>query len=449
MIYKLPTSKKIAYGIGNFGYGTVSQTMGSFIMFFGTSVIGISGTLVGIAISIGKFWDAVTDPLAGYLSDNVNTSMFGKRQGFMLSSCLILALFNILIWNIPADYSNITKFVWLLTSLLLFESADTFFATPYTALGYELTSDTHECTKVQAYKTFFFLLGMIMPSLLMMIFMPARIGVLSQTTQSPYIKIGYITSFVFIICCIITSFSVKSNFSYGGKKNKIGNVFGLFFSVLKDKNYKIIIIGYSLSMIATAFLTSIGMHVFTYSFHFSSFQLSMLMISLFAGSILSQFFVIKISKKIGKKETLVKSLQFSIFVISLIALCFIFREFTTSKTTFTIMIFLIFLCGFGAGALYSLPSSIFSDLVRTENEKNNQNNTATLSGIMTFSYKFSNAFALLFIGILLDIIKFNPAQPLQALKVQNSLGYILIFSIAICFTFAVSAFNKYEQKKEL
>ena len=50
----LPVKKteKFFYGMGNLGYGVVSQTYNSFIMFFGTAVIGLSGTLMGIAVAI-------------------------------------------------------------------------------------------------------------------------------------------------------------------------------------------------------------------------------------------------------------------------------------------------------------------------------------------------------------------------------------------------------------
>ena len=90
---------KFIYGVGAFGYGSVNQMLNNFLMFFGTGVLGLSGTLMGLAIAISTVWDAVTDPLVGALSDNYR-GRWGKRHVFMLVGCCGVALINFLIWNI-------------------------------------------------------------------------------------------------------------------------------------------------------------------------------------------------------------------------------------------------------------------------------------------------------------------------------------------------------------
>ena len=122
ILKKLPTKTKLCYGIGNLGYGTISQTMSNFIMFFGTSVLGISGTLVGIAVAIAAFWDGLSDPIVGYVSDRHKSKLFGKRLSFMLVATFGMAIFNILIWSIPQGFSMGFKFVWLLVCLISFRT---------------------------------------------------------------------------------------------------------------------------------------------------------------------------------------------------------------------------------------------------------------------------------------------------------------------------------------
>lgn len=72
--------------------------------------------------------------------------------------------------------------------------------------------------------------------------------------------------------------------------------------------------------------------------------------------------------------------------IALVGVIFGFREFMSIPLTFAISIPAIFVCGFGTGALYNLPMSMFADVVTLEKIKSNQNKTATYSGYMTFSY---------------------------------------------------------------
>ena len=104
----------------------------------------------------------------------------------------------------------------------------------------------------------------------------------------------------------------------------------------------------------------------------------------------------------------------------------------------------IFICGFGTGALYNLPISMFADVVTLEKIKSNTNKTATYSGYMTFAYSVANSLALFIIGILLDFIKFKPSEPVQSMKVQNALGVIVILGCAISIALAIFIFNKYK-----
>lgn len=446
---KLPTKTKFTYGVGNLGYGTISQTMSNFIMFFGTSVLGIKGTLVGIAVAISAFWDGLSDPLVGYLSDRHSSKTFGKRLGFMLVATFGMAIFNLLLWSIPKSLDMTFKFVWLLVCLISMETFNTFFATPYVALGIDIAPDYNDQSSLQGFKTVFFIIGMVLPTIFMMIFMPSKSG--GQLVQTPYINISYITSCLCIICgivCILGTFKrATQNQEFGVRKkekNAFFSIFYNFFKTLKNKNFSPIIIGYSVALIAASFLMSVGMHLFTYSFHFDSSQISLIMTALFLGAIFSQPFWIYLSKRIDKKPALKTAMYLLLFGIGLVGIVFVFRTFISINVCFYLMLPCIFCCGFGTGALYNLPISMFADVVTLEKLKSKQNKTATYSGYMTFAYNIANSISLLIIGVLLDLIRFDPNQPVQAMQVQNSLGVIVIFGCAISIALALVIFNKYK-----
>ena len=94
---KLSTSTKLCYAVGNLGYGVVSQAMTTFIMFFGTSVLGIRGSLVGLSVALSAFWDGLSDPIVGYLSDRTNSKFWGRRLGYLFFGTLGIVIFNILL----------------------------------------------------------------------------------------------------------------------------------------------------------------------------------------------------------------------------------------------------------------------------------------------------------------------------------------------------------------
>ena len=123
---KLSCKQKIFYAVGNLGYATVAQTLSNFIMFFGTSVLGISGTLMGIAVSIGVLWDAISDPIMGHYSDITNSAL-GKRHPYMLIGIFGMCVVNLFLWLVPPSSPEIVKFSWILISLLFVQTFCTFF----------------------------------------------------------------------------------------------------------------------------------------------------------------------------------------------------------------------------------------------------------------------------------------------------------------------------------
>ncbi|MCI5797463.1 MAG: MFS transporter [Firmicutes bacterium] len=443
---KLTIKEKILYGFGDLGYATVAQTLSNFIMFFGTSVLGVSGTLMGIAISVGVLWDAISDPLLGYISDNTYSSM-GKRHPYILIGTLGMCAINLIIWLVPPSSPEIVKFLWILLSLLLVQTFCTFFSTPYLALGLEMTKDPHEQTSLQSYKTIFSLLGMMLPSVFMFLFMPSGNSSQGQLNIAGYVDIAYVSSLTCLICGLITFFGtlkhgVCCKMDYPMKKEKFSSVFNDFFNMLKKKNYRNIILGYSVSLIASSILTASGIHMFTYCFHFNSQQISIAMVALIFGAIFSQFYWTKKSVKDGKKSTLIHGLCLGTLGILLIWVLFMLRDLFATTVLFFITLPLVAFAGFGTGVLYTLPISIFSDILALDKDLIGKDKTATYSGIMTLSNKMANAFSLFLIGVVLDLIKFNAAYPVQPASVQLGLGNMVIFGVALSLVLSIYFYKK-------
>ena len=473
---KLKTSTKLSYGVGNLGYATIAQTVNNFIMFYGTSVLGISGTLVGLAVALSVFWDGISDPVVGYISDKTNSKRFGKRLGFLVFGTIGMVIFNILLWSVPIDTSEGVKFVWLLVCLLLLETCCTSFATPYTALGVDIAPDYTEQSKLQGFKTVFFILGMVLPSVLMMLLMPGGESGQGQFVQSGYINIAYFTSLLCLVAgiiCVVGTIKNANNIYKNDielpvnkkeknkskiDKNSINkdktsflntffHIFYTFFLVLKKPNYSHIIIGYSVALISTAFLSSVGMHLFTYAYHFTSKQISILMSVLFISAILSQVVWIHLANRLDKKPALKISMVVVLVGILLTSLTFILRMYVPTNILFYIVMSTIFVCGFGTGALYSLPMSMYADCITLDRMKSGANKSGIYSGFMTLAYNIANCFALLVVGILLDVIKFDASQPVQALSVQNSLGFIVFVGCALSIAIGLYIFSKYNIKR--
>ena len=451
---ELSFSTKLCYGIGNLGYGATGQTVSSFIMFFATSVMGLSGALVGVMIAITSRWDGISDPLVGFLSDRTKSKIFGRRLGHMIFASIFLALNNVLLWSAPIGAEKSLLAFWLLFFLLTQETFNTFFATPYAALCIDIAPDYNDQTNMQGFKTVFSIFGMILPSVLMSVFMPGGNG---QFDKNGYVNIALVNSVIILFCGFISVLGTfkrvrqMPNFlipdAKNAKKSELKDVLKGYFETFKKKNFRVVMLGYSVCLVAMVFISSVGMHLFTFCYHFSGFQISFLMICLFGGAIISQLIWVNVVKKYDKKKTLIFALSILLFGIGLVCTTFLFRNYCLVDTMFYILIPCLFVCGIGAGALYSLPHSMYADVVTMEQIKTGENNAGRYTGYYTFTYNFSNSIALLFIGVLLQVVGFDSTASIQTLQVQSGLGKVVFLGSAICLACAILIFSEYGIKR--
>ena len=408
-------------------------------------------------IALTSLWDGVSDPIIGYLSDRTKNRFFGRRLLYMLIASFSLAICNVLLWSCPAKKGSGLAVVWLVMFLLLQETFNTFFATPYSALCIDIAPDYNDQTKMQSFKSVFYILGLIMPSVLMYIFMPSNVGVQTQFDKSGYVNIALVNSLLVVVSGLISIFGTRKrvlsmpNYDKGvidsTQKHGFKKIIGGYFETLKKKDFRIVTLGYSVSLIASIFITSVGMHLFTFCYHFSSTQISVIMICLFGGAIFSQLIWVNLVKKYDKKQTLIFALCLLLVGIALTSVTFLFRTYTTADTIFFFVLPCIFVCGVGSGALYSLPHSMYADVVTMEQFKTKESNAGRYTGYYTFTYNFTNSITLLVIGVLLDLIHFDSTMPLQALSVQAGLGKIVFFGSSVAITLAIMIFSNYSIKR--
>lgn len=447
---KLNFFVKNSYGVGNLAYSVISQNVTNFYMFFGTAVLGVSGFLVGLAISIATMWDGLSDCIVGGISDRFKIGKLGYRNGYMLIATIGMAVINVLIWFAPLNAPQILKFIWIGVGLLILETFNTLFSTPYMALGNDIATDSHDKTSIQIYKTMFFILGIAIPSVLMYLFLPNTESYpIGQLNPYGYRKISLILSGICLIAGLFCTFStlkyVDKNSTTDQKQDKFSfkKLIVDFYSSFKNKNLRYLIIGFALSQITPTVLTGAGMHFFTYCFLYSTKQITILLSILMLGTLVSQPVWFHLSKKNGKCSTMISGIFVSILGAFLIMFSY-FLRFKLLEYSYILAIISIFICGFGSGTLYALPISLFGDEIDKINKETRSNKTATYSGNLTFSANIANATALLFIGVLLDLIHFDSSVEIQPLSVQSGLAIILFIGVIIPFLLSTLFFYKYK-----
>lgn len=440
--------KKYFYGFGGLSYSVISQTVANFFMFFATSVLGIRGTIVGIALAISTVWDGLSDTIVGYISDNFSLGKFGKRNGYMLIATIGMAIANVFLWCVPLGLSEGMKFLWILVFLLVLETFNTMFSTPYMALGNEIATNEFERTKVGAINTVFYLFGMITSSLLMLIFLPNTDEYpIGQLNPSGYTKIALFTSLICLITGLISSVLTISKSEYEKVHNRsklsISGLMRGFLAVFRDKRVKHVIWGYVLTSVATVILCSVGLHFFTYSLFYTSGNITMLLLTLLIGTILSQPLWVMLSGKGRKKSSLIWGIIITILAVFSVIIIYIFRI-ELYEISFWLMLVAIFFCGLGSGALYTLPTSIYGDIVMQICRDGGLN--ATYSSAMTFAGNMASSLSGLIVGVMLDVIGFDASLNVQTLFTQSGLAVILFVGIESALILSCLIFSRYSEK---
>lgn len=165
------TTSKLSFGIGQAAEGIKNNAFTLFLLFFYVQVHGLSASLAGTALFIALCFDAVSDPVAGYLSDSWR-SRWGRRHPFMYASAVPLAIAFYFTFVPPDGLGQWGLFAWLTGFTVLTRLAMTLYHVPHIALGAELSDDYEERTTIVGYRTAFGIIGSLLVYASVSLFFP-------------------------------------------------------------------------------------------------------------------------------------------------------------------------------------------------------------------------------------------------------------------------------------
>lgn len=148
---RVPLKIKTFHAVGSAAETIIGFAFNAFNFFFYTNILGVPGTLAGLAITIALIFDAVSDPLVGTLSDRWKSKL-GRRHPFMLAAPIPVMTCLFLIYS-PPEWDSFGLFVWLTVLTVVMRSSMTLFHVPHLALGAELSADFTERTRVMSINT--------------------------------------------------------------------------------------------------------------------------------------------------------------------------------------------------------------------------------------------------------------------------------------------------------
>ncbi|MCH8534279.1 MAG: MFS transporter [Flavobacteriaceae bacterium] len=147
--HKVPIGQKASFGAGHLVLNLLPGALAVF-MFFLVTAFGMNPFLAGLLGGLPRIFDALTDPIMGFISDNTK-SKFGRRRPYIFIGALLSGILFALLFQLSEDNSVLFNFFYFLIMSLIFLIGNTMFATPLVGLGYEMTPDYNERTRLMAF----------------------------------------------------------------------------------------------------------------------------------------------------------------------------------------------------------------------------------------------------------------------------------------------------------
>lgn len=162
---RLPLSTMILFGAPSFVAAAMAVPILVFMPQFYTDVVLVPAGLVALAIAVARCFDAVTDPVMGFLTDRTR-SRWGRRKPWIAVGAPLISLCFYLLFDPPAGMRGLQAGIWFAVFFATYFLCTTIVYIPHQALGAELSLDTHERGGLFGINAAFIALGTIVASIL-------------------------------------------------------------------------------------------------------------------------------------------------------------------------------------------------------------------------------------------------------------------------------------------
>ena len=404
----------ISYGLPRAGLFMMTMTVSVYLPKFYTDTLLLAPGLLAWTFLIGRVWDAMSDPLVGYLSDRTR-SRLGRRRPFFLVSALPIAFLYFLLWSPRGVLAEQHPIVYVTILYLLCFTFWTLFTIPHSALAAELTMDHHERTVLTGAREAFGVVG----SLVGLTVLPVAASAFNETRMGYSIAaagIGALAMVLMFICFL----NVRENPDFR-QRGTVALREGIRV-MIQNRPFRILTLCFAVCLGGMSFLPVLTLYVAEYMVKTPRVG-PLIPIVFLLGASLSIIGWTRLSKRYGKKETVSATM---IVMAVVYALSLYYHE-----GTWRIWIILAALAGTGYGCLVSIMPSMAADVVDLDELHTGKRREGAYFGIWHLIDKTAQGFAL-FLGLkLLGVLGYIPNQD-QPLRVILGLKFLYSLLPAIC-----------------
>lgn len=431
---KLPFKLRFGYGVGQMVDSLPYNFIATYATFFLTNVVGIPVAIAGTIGMVAILWDAVTDPVIGYMSDT-STSKYGRRRPFMIVGLVPLCLLTVLSFT-KVDFGLTGTCIYFIFISVIYRTFYTVYVLPYFSLGAEITQDYDERVKLQCISAYFayFAVWLCTAGPMAVLDYALRKGVSYSTS---WILAAASLAVCMLICGLVSWRSLRGT-ELVDKRDDIREkntardmitVFKTYGALLKDK----ICIYVILLRLAYAFAGAITSAAFVYLMSVN-LELSEAQQALY-WTLYSVIYIVDvaicnlISDKTDKKIILGAAVLFGIIV----SVFFYFHN----VNSFTELVIMTFLNSFSGAAFWSVGATMLYDYNEVVEFKTGKRQEGAVAGLMTFSSKVGGAISYWLSSLILAAIGYDGTATVFTAAVKHGILFLNTLAPAIVSVFIV------------
>jgi glycoside/pentoside/hexuronide:cation symporter, GPH family len=382
---------KLTWGIAALGTSLISGVFGALLPIFYQDYLGLTARWIALASAIYAIWNAINDPLFGYLTDSTR-SRLGRRIPYMRYTAPFLALTFILVWFVPPKAGEGLLFIWMLVSMLLYDTCYTIIGLVYSALLPEISESDAERNGLQISSSLFGLVGLLLGFVIPELFRPkAGTSPSLLPLQIAMIVVGVVA----MLLIIATTLRVKERpeFTQVDKPLHLGQAIKFTFT---SRSFLVLVSANFMSILMQSLVTGAVFYLADYVLKINTFiLLACLFIPLIIG--------VPVTTLIRRRLGVVGAQQFLLILagVGLIAIIFV---------PTALIPLCIILAGFGLAGPQTLTNCLFAQVADEDELCSGVRREGMFFGINALITKPAQSVAIALSPFILELTEFVTRQ---------------------------------------
>lgn len=401
---RVPLRQRVAYGLGNFSDHIGTDSLNSNANPIFNVALHLDPRLLGLAMGICRLWDAITDPVFGIISDNTR-SRLGRRRPFMFIGAIGAGITFPLLWFVPSGFSGTAIFLWFTIFSILFITCQSCFTIPWTALGFELTPDYNERTRVMEWRAY---MGTAVKLVVPWTYAFTQLPIWSGNTMLGARWMGIGIGALIILSGLIPVFLLTERYFKHAKNQKKTPIFKGIGMTLKNRPFIIMVFVTLFTVIGGRTVESLGFYIgLYYLFKGDTVQQGLLTgiggtVSLILG-IVSIFLLNRLSQHIGKRHAL-------IFCLLLLLLSSVLKWLCYNPAHPYLSLAVLFFTVPSSAGFWLLIASIKADICDDDELNTGLRREGSIGSISAWISKLSSSGTAILAGFVLAVTGYHAAD---------------------------------------